>query len=259
MTIRKLDGKTALITGAARGIGLAGAARLAAEGANIIAFDLDGADFSEVTALAQAHQVGVLPFAGDVSQDSSWDDVIAQASAQFGRIDILFNNAGISGEISHVLDYDIATFDKVLAVNVRGVFLGLKCVGKHMKAHGGGTIVNTSSISGSGGGGRVFAYTASKFAVNGMTKSAAVSLAQDNIRVVAIAPCPTATEMMFTAERMVSPDDPEKARPALSAGIPMQRYGEPEEIAAVLAFLVSDDAAFMTGAIVPVDGGVLAK
>ncbi len=255
----RLDGKTALITGAARGIGLAGAARLAADGANIIAFDLKGADFDAIMALSQSCQVEILPFEGDVCQEASWEAVIEAGISRFGRIDILFNNAGIFGEINHVLDYDIATFDRVLDVNVRGVFLGLRYLGRHMKAAGGGTIVNTSSISGSGGGGRVFAYTASKFAVNGMTKSAAVALAADNIRVLAIAPCPTATEMMFTAERILSPDNPEKARPALSAGIPMQRYCEPEEIASVLSFLVNEEASFMTGAIVPVDGGVLAK
>jgi NAD(P)-dependent dehydrogenase (short-subunit alcohol dehydrogenase family) len=114
-------------------------------------------------------------------------------------------------------------------------------------------------VSGFGGSGNIFGYAASKFAVNGMTKSAAVALASQGVRVLALCPSPTATEMMFQLERRISPDDPEAARPRLAQGIPMGRYGTPEEVAEVLAFLVSDRAAFMTGALVPVDGGTLAK
>jgi NAD(P)-dependent dehydrogenase (short-subunit alcohol dehydrogenase family) len=128
-----------------------------------------------------------------------------------------------------------------------------------MQANGSGVIVNTSSVSGFGGSGNIFGYAASKFAVNGMTKSAAVALASQGVRVLALCPSPTATEMMFQLERRISPDDPEAARPRLAQGIPMGRYGTPEEVAEVLAFLVSDRAAFMTGALVPVDGGTLAK
>ena len=175
------------------------------------------------------------------------------------RIDILFNNAGISGAIANVLDYSEDEFDRIMAVNVKGVFLGLKHVGQHMQANRRGVIVNTSSVSGFGVSGNIFGYTASKFAVNGMTKSAAIALAPHGVRVLAICPSPTATEMMFQLERRLSPDDPEAARPQLAQGIPMGRYGTPEEVAEVLAFLVSDAASFITGALVPVDGGTLAK
>lgn len=255
-----LSGKTAIITGAARGIGLAAATRLAEEGVDILAFDLPDADFADVLALQDTTGRTITVFEGDVSLEADWNKAVSLCMETYGSIDILFNNAGISGPTRTVLDFRVEDFDEVIAINVRGVFLGLRSVGQQMQEAGGGVIVNTSSISGFGGGaGNIFAYTASKFAVNGMTKSAAGALAPFGVRVLAIAPCPTETEMMFQLERRVSPDDPEAARPGLSSGIPLKRYGKPEEIAAVLAFLVSDQASFMTGSIVPVDGGVLGK
>lgn len=261
MTIQALglNGRTAIITGAARGIGLAAATRLTEEGVNIVAFDQPGADFSDVQAAGSKNGTRIINFEGDVSNASDWDRAVDVTVEAFGRVDILFNNAGISGPIRNVINYPEEDFNRVIAVNVQGVFLGLQRVGRQMQQQKSGVIVNTSSISGFGGGGNVFAYTTSKFAVNGMTKSAAITLAPDGVRVLAIAPCPTETEMMFQLERKISPDAPEDARPELAKGIPVGRYGKPDEIAAVFAFLVSDQASFMTGAIVPTDGGVLAK
>lgn len=253
---RRLAGRVAIVTGAAQGIGLAAVRKLAAEGARVLAFDRPNADFSATLAAAPGD---VADFAGDVVDPADWTRAL-DAAERLGKGPlILFNNAGISGPISNVLDYEEEDFDRVMAVNVRGVFLGLKHAGSRMKARGCGVIVNTSSVSGFGGSGNIFGYTASKFAVNGMTKSAAVALAPFGVRVLAICPSPTATEMMFQLERRLSPDDPAASRPALAQGTPMGRYGTPEEIAEVLAFLVSDQASFMTGALVPVDGGSLAK
>ena len=257
---KPLAGRVAIVTGAARGIGLAALRRLVADGASVLAFDRHGADFSD--ALAAATDVErVVSHGGDVSREDDWTNAVAAAIALTGKIDILFNNAGISGGFETMLDYPPEVFDEVMAVNVRGVFLGMQQVGRVMRDRGSGVIVNVSSVSGFGGGagGSIFAYVASKFAVNGMTKAAAMTLARSGVRVLAICPCPTETEMMFQVERKYSPDDPAAARPGLSQGIPMGRYGKPEEIADVLAFLVSDQAAFMTGALVPVDGGVLAR
>ena len=254
MTSPSLSGRVAIVTGAARGIGLAAVERLCAGGASVLAFDRPDADFSAALAAGR-----VASFGGDVVNAVDWQGAIAQALTLGERIDILFNNAGISGAIANALDYPEEEFDRVMAVNVKGVFLGLKHVGQHMLANGKGVIVNTSSVSGFGGSGNIFAYATSKFAVNGMTKSAAVALAPHGVRVLALCPSPTATEMMFQLERRLSPDDPEAARPQLAQGIPMNRYGTPAEVAEVLAFLVSDAAAFMTGALVPVDGGTLAK
>lgn len=249
-----LKDRVAIVTGAARGIGLAAVRRLCQDGARVVAFDRPEADFSAALAVGQ-----VAAYRGDVVEATDWDAAIALGVSLGGRIDILFNNAGIGGAIANVLDYPEDDFDRVMAVNVKGVYLGLKHVGRHMQANRSGVIVNTSSVSGFGGSGNIFGYAASKFAVNGMTKSAAVALASQGVRVLALCPSPTATEMMFQLERRISPDDPEAARPRLAQGIPMGRYGTPEEVAEVLAFLVSDRAAFMTGALVPVDGGTLAK
>lgn len=249
-----LKDRVAIVTGAARGIGLAAVRRLCQDGARVVAFDRPEADFSAALTAGQ-----VAAHRGDVVEAADWDAAIALGVSLGGRIDILFNNAGIGGAIANVLDYPEDDFDRVMAVNVKGVYLGLKHVGRHMQANRSGVIVNTSSVSGFGGSGNIFGYAASKFAVNGMTKSAAVALASQGVRVLALCPSPTATEMMFQLERRISPDDPEAARPRLAQGIPMGRYGTPEEVAEVLAFLVSDRAAFMTGALVPVDGGTLAK
>ena len=250
--------KTAFITGAARGIGLATVKRFLEDGYKIIAFDLPGADFSELRMLEKAHTGNVTSVSGDVSNEADWSKALSVAIETYGRVDVLFNNAGVSGPSVSPFKTATEDFERVMRVNVTGVFLGIKTVGAQMKAQGGGVIINTSSISGERGGGNVLAYTTSKHAVNGMTKSAASSLAKHNIRVLAVCPSPTATEMVYAVERKIAPDDPESARDALAAGIPMKRYGEPAEIANVVAFLASDQASYMTGALVPVDGGTLA-
>ena len=200
MLEQSLAGRVAIVTGAAQGIGLAAVKRLCAGGASVLAFDRPNADFS--AALAAGH---VASFGGDVVNTADWQDAVERALTLGDRIDILFNNAGISGVIANVLDYPEDEFDRIIAVNVKGVYLGLKHVGQHMVANRKGVIVNTSSISGIGGGGNIFGYNTSKFAVNGMTKSAAVSFAPHRVRVLAICPSPTATEMMFQLERRLSP------------------------------------------------------
>ena len=135
-----------------------------------------------------------IAFEGNVADEQAWRELIDIAISEFGKIDILFNNAGIGGSFASPFDYPEADFDQVMAVNVRGVFLGIKYIGGAMKQHG-GSIVNTSSISGFGGGGTIIGYVASKHAVNGMTKTAAISFAPYNIRVNAVCPSPTATDM----------------------------------------------------------------
>jgi NAD(P)-dependent dehydrogenase (short-subunit alcohol dehydrogenase family) len=250
--------KVAFITGAARGIGLATTQRFLADGFKIVAFDLPNADFSQLQLLEKSSDGAVTSIGGDVSDEEDWKKALAVALSTYGRVDVLFNNAGISGPSLSPFKTALADFERVMQVNVTGVFLGIKVIGEHMKSLGGGVIINTSSISGERGGGNVLAYTTSKHAVNGMTKSAASSLAKHNIRVLAVCPSPTATEMVYAVERKIAPDNPESARDTLAAGIPMKRYGEPLEIANVVAFLASDQASYMTGALVPVDGGTLA-
>jgi len=255
---RSLAGRVALVTGAARGIGLATVTRLAREGADIVAFDLPGPSLQDAVNAAEAAGRSAVTFEGDVALSDDWRRVVELALQRFGRIDILFNNAGVSGQLRALLDYPDDDFDRVMAVNVRGVFLGTKYVGATMKKRG-GAIINNSSIMGFSGGRRVCAYTASKHAVIGLTKTAANELARYGIRVNAVCPSPVATEMMADAERVISPENPKAAREAFTQGSPLGRYCEPAEVAAVVAFLASDDASYLNGVALPVDGGTLAR
>jgi len=259
MTHQKiLSQKVAIVTGAARGIGLAIVKSFAASGASIVAFDLPSADFTQAEEDARTHGADLLVFRGDVASVADWQQVVAETTARFGNLDILVNNAGISGVRAPMLEYPDDVFDKVMSVNARSVFLGMKYAAQQMTARG-GAIVNISSVSGIGGGRFVIGYTASKHAVVGMTKLAATELAQYKIRVNALCPSPTATEMMFELERSLSPSDPDAIRRSVEQWIPLGRYGEPEEIAAAVLFLASDAASFITGTAIPIDGGLKAS
>lgn len=252
-----LQDRVAIITGAASGIGLATLDLFLANGAKVIAFDRDEAGLS-VAASGRSSDV-LACIAGDVAEAGDWARAVSLAQSRFGGLDALFNNAGISGPRATILDYDEADFDRVMAVNVRGVFLGIQHAGTVMKASGKGAIVNTSSIVGFTGGRNINAYTASKHAVIGLTKAAAVELAPFNIRVNAVCPSPTATEMMFKLERELAPDDPASIRAAFASSSPMNRYGEPGEVAAAVAWLCSDGASYVTGTALPIDGGMVAR
>ena len=255
---RPLAGQVALVTGAARGIGLAITARLAADGADVVAFDLPGVLLDDSQAAVVAAGARFMPFAGDVVHSADSKQAIAAAQETFGRLDILVNNAGIAGPISPLIEYPEEQFDRVMAVNTRSAFLGMKHAAQAMQARG-GSIINIASVSGLSGSRFILAYTASKHAVIGMTKVAALELASYKIRVNAVCPAPTATEMMFNLERTQSPDDTNAVRQRFTDGIPLGRYGQPSEIAAAVAFLASDEASFMTGSAMTVDGGMLAS
>jgi len=191
---RRFEGKVAVITGAAGGIGRAAVARFAQEGANIVVVDLPGTALDEAVAEAEASGVRAVAVPADVTRSADVERYVAAARDRFGRIDAFFNNAGIEGWIGPMLNYPEDQFDRVLAVNVKGVWLGMKYVAPVMAA-GGGVIVNTASVAGLSGTPGIFAYGASKHAVVGMTKTAALELAPMRIRVCAVCPSPIETRI----------------------------------------------------------------
>ncbi|MEM7253562.1 MAG: glucose 1-dehydrogenase [Pseudomonadota bacterium] len=249
----RLSGKTALITGAAHGMGAVTAQRFAEEGANVVIGDLLSDD-GEAVAKDITAAGGNARFARlDVQDDASWSQAIAVALEAFGTIDILVNNAGISGSAFDD-PHDTDAWQQLLSVNATGPFLGHKHVIPVMKANGGGAIVNLSSISGNAGQSKVHAgYNASKGAVRMLTKSAAVQFARDRIRVNSVHPglMPAMRTSGATADPAV--------RAKMLKRVPMRRVGEPIEVANAVLFLASDEASYITGSELHVDGGFLAS
>lgn len=251
------SGKTALVTGAARGIGLATAKKLSADGANLIMVDLEESPLENAISTVTKNGSSAISVTGDVSETGTWNIVRTSTIQNFKTLDIVINNAGISGPSSLLADYPENSFDNVMRVNCRGVFLGMKFGASLM--NDGGSIVNVSSVSGIGGGKMLFAYNASKHAVIGMTKVGAVELATRNIRVNAVCPAMTETQMMLGLEVGKNESEIASIRSRFTDMIPLGRYANPSEIADVIAFLASDSATFVNGAVVPVDGGLKAQ
>lgn len=256
---QRFSGKVAIVTGAAGGIGLAAVERFAQEGASIVAVDLASSPLDEAINVAEAAGASAIAVPTDVTRAAEVEGYVEAAVKRFGGVDVLFNNAGIEGWVGAMTDYPEEMFDRVLAVNVKGVWLGMKHAAPEMRKRGGGAIVNTSSVAGLGGTPNLFAYGASKHAVIGMTKSAALELAPQGTRVNAVCPAPIETRMMRSIERGVNADAPEAVRDNIAAQNPMARYGEPAEVAALVAYLCSADAAYVNGAIIPIDGGSRAR
>jgi 3(or 17)beta-hydroxysteroid dehydrogenase len=248
----RLQGKVALITGAAHGMGETEANMFAKEGARVVVADVDEAEGQQV--VAGIAEVGgeALFVRLDVTQEADWHQAIDRTVTTFGKLDILVNNAGISGS-SGVDLFDTAAWDRVMAINAKGVFLGLKYAIPAMQRAGGGSIVNISSISGFVGQDYIhMAYNASKGAVRIMTKSAAVQHAKDGIRVNSVHPgvMPPMRTSRVTANA--------EQRQRMLAQVPMGREGRREEVGYAVLFLASDEASYITGTEVVVDGGYLA-
>ncbi len=248
----RMDGKVVIITGAARGIGAAAAQLMAAEGAKVMLADVLAGPLAEVAKDIGA-SAAVCPT--DVTDEAAVEKLVAETVRQWDRVDAALLNAGIEGKVGPIEDYATETFDRVMAVNVRGVWLGLKYVMRAMAATG-GSIVITSSTSGIRATPNMSAYTASKHAVIGLMRSAAIEGADRKIRVNSVNPSPIDTPMIESLEKMRGLDG--RNDQPMAAGTPLGRYGTPEEVAKLMLFLASDDSSFCTGGVYMVDGGVSA-
>ncbi len=253
----QLDSKTALITGGAAGIGLETARLFLREGARVMIVDLDQAKLDAAADLLRADGE-VQTFAADVSSPEGTDAYVAATIEAFGRIDVFFNNAGIEGRVAPLTEQRVEDFDRVMAVNVRGAFLGLRAVLPVMMQQKGGSIINMSSIAGLQGSANVAPYITSKHAVVGLTKAAAIEAAPFGIRVNSVHPAPINTRMMRSLEEGFSPGHGAEVKAGLESSIPLGRYGESSDVAQLVLFLASDAAAFVTGAQYSVDGGMSA-
>ena len=245
-----LAGKTAIVTGGTRGIGLAIVETFLESGAKVALFGSRQETVDKALAALREKNtdypvIGLCPDLADYGAVSAAIDAV---KAEFGKIDILVNNAGISARDSFY-NYDPAAFDKIMDLNVKAIFNTSRAAAPYMKEQGGGVIINTSSMVSLYGQPAGVGYPTSKFAVNGMTKSLARELGRDNIRVNAVAPGVTRTDMVAAL--------PDEMVARISAGIPLGRVGEPEEVANCFLFLASDLASYVTGEILSVDGASL--
>ena len=253
----RLDGKVAIITGGSGGIGKAAGRLFVEAGAEVLLVDL-----AEEPLKQAAQDIGspALSYAvADVTDPEQAQTYVRTAVERYGGVDILLANAGIEGEVKPLTDYAIDTFDQVMAVNVRGVWLGLKYAAPEIARRGGGSIVITSSVAGVRGAVGVSAYIASKHAVVGLMRTAALEMAAKKIRVNTVNPAPVDTRMMRSLEEGFEPDDPGRAKEMVSAMVPLQRYADPVEVARIMLFLASDESSYCSGGVYMVDGGMTAR
>ncbi len=255
--MNRFTDRVVLITGGGSGLGRATAIRLASEGSKLALVDISeqGLAASAEAITAATPDAEVLTLTADVSKD---EDVAAYVTAtveKYGRIDGFFNNAGIEGRQNLTEDFTAAEFDKVVSINLRGVFLGLEKVLKVMREQGSGMVVNTASVGGIRGIGNQSGYAAAKHGVVGLTRNSAVEYGQFGIRINAIAPGAIWTPMVENSMKQLDPENPRGAAEQFIQANPTKRYGEAPEIASVVAFLLSDDASYINAAVVPIDGG----
>jgi NAD(P)-dependent dehydrogenase (short-subunit alcohol dehydrogenase family) len=250
------DGKVALVTGGGSGIGRASALAFARAGARVVVSDIDADGGAETVRQIEALEGAARFIRADVSQEDDVAALMHGAVGAFGRVDYAHNNAGIGEAMGPLHEAERASFDRVLAVNVIGVWLCLKYEARYMLEHGGGAIVNTASLAGLIGFPEHVAYSTSKHAVIGITRTAALEYAQLGIRVNAVCPAFIQTPMV---DRLVEHGGPRNSLERLAHMQPMGRIGTPEEVAQAVLWLCSDASSFVTGIALPVDGGTTAR
>lgn len=245
-----LDGKAALVTGAASGIGRTSALELARAGAQVVCADVDRKGAETTVAAIEEDGGTASTIECDVTDADQVRKAVETTVETYGSLDIAYNNAGIEGPLGRLPDIAEEAFDRVIAVNLKGVFLGLKHEIPIMAEQGGGSIINTASVAGLGAQHGAASYSAAKHGVVGLTRTAAAEWANKGVRVNAVCPAWTDTPMVERAD-----EENPKIKQAFLAGVPAGRTGDPEEVAALVAFLAGDEADYINGAAVPIDGG----
>lgn len=253
-----VSGKTALVTGAAAGIGRATALAFAEEGAKVMVSDIDEAGGQETVKLIRDAGGEAVFTRADVSAPEDVTALIAATVERFGRLDCACNNAGIEGRVAPLAEQSLDDYEKVLAINLRGTFLCLKAEIRQMLKQGGGAIVNLASVAGLIGFPGLSPYVASKHAVNGLTKNAALEYGKQGIRVNAVCPAGIETRMLDSLADQ-STGGAQSAHEMMDPLHPIGRIGRSEEVAQMIVWLCSDRASFVTGATMPIDGGYVAQ
>ncbi|MBS4171675.1 SDR family oxidoreductase [Bacillus sp. FJAT-49736] len=253
----RFDDKVVLITGAGSGLGQASALQVAKEGAKLSLVDLHSESLEETKrkVLEVAPNTEVLLITANVADEKAVENYVNTTVEKYGKIDGFYNNAGIEGKQDLTEDFGIDEFQKVVSVNLNGVFYGLKYVLKVMREQGYGSIVNTASVGGIRGVGNQSGYSASKHGVVGLTRNSAIEYGQYGISIKAIAPGAIMTPMVEGSLKQMDPDNWEEVGKQFVQPNPMKRFGKPEEVAYLVAFLLSDQANFINAAVIPIDGG----
>jgi NAD(P)-dependent dehydrogenase (short-subunit alcohol dehydrogenase family) len=253
--MKRLENKVAIITGGAGSIGKITAKLFLEEGAKVFLVDLNEHDLKIVDDQLESSRIKYC--VADVSKSEDVQRYVNEAVAEFGKIDIFFNNAGIEGVVKPLVDYPEDVFDRIMAVNVKGMWLGNKYVLPHI--NDGGSIILTSSVAGLMGSPNVSAYITSKHAVVGIMRATAVEAAPRKIRVNSVHPSPVDNRMMRSLEEGFSAGHGAEVKKSLEATILLGRYAEPIEVAQLVVFLASDDSQFITGTTQVIDGGLVVQ